>query len=348
MVGFTPPRYHQYGDSWDDQLETVDVFDLLCLDPFEHYDKKTILNRVKRISLAIHPDKLGTWQPPASINQQSLNTVWGWLCNGDKSKGIDDKRLHDMFKRGKSGWKSSWNYLQPAEKRNTPISSYLQRFAILIKDDTEETPRQSGFSQSTSSERLPIYPALEEQSKLLNLAQGSCAVAVAVVRGIDDTAFEEPRRVVVASLGLTGRMSFHVQSFDLEGKDVPSKSSDEGRVILTTFQWVVSNGRLLGRFKDNSRKQIWWFLNYMKSHDGRAPPRLAPPDETIEVTRQIPTQTTLKKGTTSTKTPLAKPSKRRSTRSTARKSDGSSGQKKRKVYIELSDGDADELDVEED
>ncbi|KAH0563235.1 hypothetical protein GP486_002203 [Trichoglossum hirsutum] len=84
------------GVSFQD-LEQVDIFDLLSLDPSgKNEDPKQLRKAYKKAMFAVHPDKTGP-----NIKATQLNQLKEFLCDFDASDCRIGHRIEELFRRGK-------------------------------------------------------------------------------------------------------------------------------------------------------------------------------------------------------------------------------------------------------
>ena len=132
-------------------LQNIDIFDMLCLDPYEEYTESMLKSRLRKLSIIFHPDKQQflTWEPPKWINQQLLNACKEFIW---PNKTFLSSRWQHIVKKGRVGWKSSWDMLQEQQNdRNKLIPSYTARFGAV------HNPKPTAWSstQETTQQIIP-------------------------------------------------------------------------------------------------------------------------------------------------------------------------------------------------
>ena len=128
MVGFPrPPAATFRASNWNKQLETLDVCNLLSLDPYDDISFSVWPTRFRACSKLLHPDKLRGFSPPEGVSMQLLLAVKDWIeAAGDKK--AQECRWNSMAARARKGWCSNWNAMGEARSKNQPIPSYTERY----------------------------------------------------------------------------------------------------------------------------------------------------------------------------------------------------------------------------
>ena len=127
MVGFPkPPAAQLRGSNWNKQLETLDVCNLLSLDPYGDISFSEWPRRFRVCSKVLHPDKLRGFSPPEGVSMQLLLAVKDWIeAAGDQ--GAQESRWNSMAAKAQKGWCSNWNAMGNAQSKNRPIPAYTER-----------------------------------------------------------------------------------------------------------------------------------------------------------------------------------------------------------------------------
>ena len=121
------------------ELEHMDIFNILCLDPYETYNESMVKARIKRVALTLHPDKLNlvacVWQPPKGVSMTHVNILREFLFQG--SQFLAERWAH-IASCGKAGWRSTWDFARDVADRSRPIQSYTNRFQPIDLTDEED------------------------------------------------------------------------------------------------------------------------------------------------------------------------------------------------------------------
>lgn len=127
MVGFPkPPAATFRCSNWNKQLETLDVCNLLSLDPYDDISFSEWPRRFRACSKVLHPDKLRGFSPPEGVSMQLLLAVKDWIeAAGDK--GAQESRWNSMAAKAREGWCSNWNVMGDAQSKSKPIPAYTER-----------------------------------------------------------------------------------------------------------------------------------------------------------------------------------------------------------------------------
>ena len=116
------------------------------------------------------------------------------------------------------------------------------------------------------------------------------AIVIGIVRRSTDSALVPPQYIVVASLDVHNRLNCRVRPLDLFSDEL-LPYGDTMRISSISFNNISRLGRLVGRFSGNSKKQVAWFIDWMKRHNGvpLAADRPPPPDSSIQPLSRIST-----------------------------------------------------------
>lgn len=136
---------------WPD-LETIDIFNYLGLNPWEDYTKAQVVTASRRFFLRFHPDKLKKEDIPAHANLDQIYI--GPITEVIRSF---DTTWQGIASRGRSGWRSTWNPSLPPSDAGfwQPIPAYIERASRQQRPGGAAGTARPGASSNANTNRTP-------------------------------------------------------------------------------------------------------------------------------------------------------------------------------------------------